>query len=329
MRILSIDGGGYLGLATAAFIAEVERHFNSSFHKTFDLFCGTSTGAIIALALAKGLSGKEVCGLYQDFGPKVFWNPVPGFRKLRFLLGLVRARYSNAPLRKALEGAFGDISLGDLRKRIGKKAVVTAFSITGGRPRVFKTDHAQELTRDDGYRLSDIALASAAAPVFLPLVKLTSPTNGSVEEFFCDGGVFANHPALIGYAEALYHLQAQPNQVKVLSLSTPRSDHSERESAKGFIQRHLISRGLVSWGSKLASVLIDSTSMIAHETLRRLASRVGGPEAVYERVELSKPLGVEMDTATGAATKTLLHLGTDVAATSDMRNRLQPFFARS
>ena len=58
MRILSIDGGGYLGLATAAFIDGVERHFKTTLHDEFELFCGTSTGAIIALAIASGMSGR-------------------------------------------------------------------------------------------------------------------------------------------------------------------------------------------------------------------------------------------------------------------------------
>ncbi|MBZ5673930.1 MAG: patatin-like phospholipase family protein [Acidobacteriia bacterium] len=55
MRILSIDGGGYLGLTAAAYLEELEHHFNARCSDQFDLFCGTSTGAIIALGLAAGL----------------------------------------------------------------------------------------------------------------------------------------------------------------------------------------------------------------------------------------------------------------------------------
>lgn len=76
MRILSIDGGGYLGLASACFLAELERHFGATCHDSFDMFCGTSTGAIIALALAHGLKATEICDLYRSFGPEVFYNPI-------------------------------------------------------------------------------------------------------------------------------------------------------------------------------------------------------------------------------------------------------------
>src|SRR4029453_9161364 len=88
VRILSLDGGGYLGLAGAAFLAELERHFGVSCHDRFDLFCGTSTGAIIALALASGKSAREVVDLYKEFGPRVFRNPFPGSRQLRWAKGL-------------------------------------------------------------------------------------------------------------------------------------------------------------------------------------------------------------------------------------------------
>jgi patatin-like phospholipase/acyl hydrolase len=116
MRILSLDGGGYLGLATAAFIAEAERHFQVTCHKQFDMFCGTSTGAIIALALASGKSGREVVEIYRAFGATVFKNPFPGARFLRLLRGAATSLYSNGRLREALHSAFDDLTLGDLRR---------------------------------------------------------------------------------------------------------------------------------------------------------------------------------------------------------------------
>lgn len=324
MRILSLDGGGYLGLATAAFIEETERHFGTTCHQRFDLFCGTSTGAIIALALASGMTGKEVVSLYQGFGGKVFNNPFPGVRRLRAVAGVFVARYSNKALKSSLKEAFGDMTLGDLRAK-KKSVAITAFCLTTGKPRVFKTDHSADLTRDDGYLVRDVALASASAPVYLPVVKLRSPT-AECEEWYCDGGVFANHPALIGYAEAVSHLGVDPREVRILSLSTPRADLAERASARGLIDRFLLSRGLVSWGTRLAGVMIDSTSMIAHETLRRILAWQPDAAGHYVRIELHKPAGVDMDIATRRATETLRQIGTDHAYRTDVRNRLNIFF---
>lgn len=326
MRILSLDGGGYLGLATAAFIEETERHFGTSCHERFDLFCGTSTGAIIALALASGMSGKEVVSLYRGFGGKVFYNPFPGARQLRAVAGLFVSRYSNKALKSSLKDTFGDLTLGDLRTQ-KKSVAITAFCLTTGKPRVFKTDHSADLTRDDGYLVRDVALASASAPVYLPVVKLRSPT-ADCEERYCDGGVFANHPALIGYAEAVSHIGVDPREVRILSLSTPRADLAERASTRGLIDQFLLSRGLVSWGTRLAGVMIDSTSMIAHETVRRIVAWQPDAATHYVRIELQKPVGVDMDIATKRATETLRQIGTDHAYRTDVRNRLNIFFEK-
>ena len=75
MRIISIDGGGHLGLTSASFLQSVEKRFDTRCADRFDLFCGTSTGAIIALALASGKSAAEVVVLYEQLGTKVFKNP--------------------------------------------------------------------------------------------------------------------------------------------------------------------------------------------------------------------------------------------------------------
>jgi patatin-like phospholipase/acyl hydrolase len=328
IRILSLDGGGYLGLATTAFLQEIERHFGSLCCDQFDLFCGTSTGAIIALALAAGLSAQRVTEMYQDFGPKVFRNPVPGVRTLRCLSGLFFSRYSNAALRQSLSQVFQDLTLGDLRKR-GKFVLIPAFSVSTGTPRIFKTDHSPDLTRDDGYLLRDVALASSAAPVYLPIVSVQSPTHNS-EEQYCDGGVFANHPALLGYAEAVHHLQAKPERIRLLSLSTPRSDLAEHQSATSWLQRKLLRRGLFLWVTRLSSILIDSTSEIDHQTLRRLTSDINGERTgvLYERFVFRKPRGVDLDTASPEATGTLRTLGYQEAVQAINRRRLEQFFRR-
>jgi predicted acylesterase/phospholipase RssA len=323
-RILSLDGGGYLGLATAAYLAELERHFDFRFADRFDMFCGTSTGAIIALGLAKGLSAKEIKELYTDLGAKVFWNPVPGFRLLRFVRGIFVSRYGNGQLAKCLGDAFGTTTLGETHDR-GKHALVPAFCVTSGRPRIFKTDHHHSLTTDSKYRLADVALASASAPTYLPLFTLRSPEG--VSHRYCDGGLFANHPALIGYTEAVSVLRKNPAEIQLLSVSTPRSDLSEGDARLSWLQRFLLHRGLFGWASKLASIMIDATSEVGHQTVKRLAGTAG---ARYERVELREPakMGMAIDDASMRVTNQLLRIGNDAAVQNDMRDRISPFIDR-
>lgn len=323
MKIFSADGGGYLGLATASFIAESERHFDKRFADVFDLFCGTSTGAIIALALAHGLDGSQIVGLYETLGTNVFRNRFKIVRAGRRIKAVVRSMYSNKALRAALDTAFGDATLGDLHAN-GRRVIITSFSLTRGKPRVFKTDHGPDLTTDNGYKLKDVALASAAAPIYFPVVKLNCPIKGT-SETFCDGGLFANHPALLGLAECVSHLGEPLSNISVLSLSTPRSDIAQPESGLNFLDRMVVSRGLISWGTKIFNVMIDGTSEASHETLRRLVDW-GQEHSRYQRIDFPKPRGLDMDIADKQATETLKQLGFQRAVDGATRQSISQFF---
>jgi patatin-like phospholipase/acyl hydrolase len=240
------------------------------------------------------------------------------------LRGTTTSLYSNVHLRQALQNSFDDLTLGDLR-RSGKYVLIPAYNLTAGRPRIFKTNHSPELTLDDDYLVRDIALASAAAPIFLPIVSLLSPTNG-VEERFCDGGLFANCPALLGYAEAISYLKSAPEKIQILSLSTPRTSLAERSSAQSWLDRALLSRGLLVWGPRLTNVMIDATSTIMHFALLRIMEAHSSARANYERIELQRPEGVALDIATQQATETLQQIGCEHARDTATRRLIRPFF---
>jgi patatin-like phospholipase/acyl hydrolase len=306
-----VDGGGYLGLATASFIKGIEHHLGIRFSDSFDLFCGTSTGAILALGLAVGRSGAELTDLYRRLGKSIFANP-------RLTRGYgMKARYDNRPLRQSLKAEFGQATLGDLCSN-EKFAMVTAFNLTDGEPRIFKTDHASHLTLHNKYLLSDIALASSAAPFYFPAVPVRNPING-VTELYCDGGVVANHPALLGFSEAVSDLKVPPGEIRILSLSTPGEDFAE-----GTTTLTNGDRGLAKWRAKLPSMFIESGAAIADQILRRLINAL--PEESrprYERVEMRNRDGLAMDCATPAATRALDHEGATQASYNSVRDQVK------
>ena len=51
-RILSLAGGGYLGLFTASMLARIEERVGAPLGRSFDLIAGTSVGGILAIGLA-------------------------------------------------------------------------------------------------------------------------------------------------------------------------------------------------------------------------------------------------------------------------------------
>lgn len=312
-RVLSIDGGGYLGLATAAFIHGIENHEGIRFADKFDLFCGTSTGAIIALALANGRSGEDLVGLYKRLGPSVFPTSWWGSSR-RHVQWLAFSKYGGKKLRIALEDEFGEHTLADLQAR-QKCVLIPSFNMTTGSPRLFKTDHSANLSRDSKYKLVDVAMASTAAPTYLPISKLTHAGEGSVE-YFCDGGVAANHPALLGFVEATYELGHSPCNVQVLSISTPQQDLSVRRVK-------FRSRGVLGWSKPLAAIFTGSNSFLSHQTLRRLVSTYPDPKPRYERIELSNNHRLAMDCTSRHATDTLVQHGAHIASSNDARERIR------
>src|SRR5689334_22301734 len=73
-RILSIDGGGIRGILPLAVLAGLESTYlrGGSVADHFDYIAGTSTGGIIALGLARGLTATDILDIYVRRGGEVF-----------------------------------------------------------------------------------------------------------------------------------------------------------------------------------------------------------------------------------------------------------------
>ena len=87
MRILAIDGGGIRGIYSAYILNRIAEQFGITFYKCFDLIVGTSTGAIIAAALATDYPISDVVRLYEKDGRRIFRRQTGG------ILGLLKSRY--------------------------------------------------------------------------------------------------------------------------------------------------------------------------------------------------------------------------------------------
>lgn len=64
--ICAIDGGGLRGIFPLRVLEQMERYYDRSCFEMFDMFAGTSTGSMIAAALATGRPLQEVIALYAD-----------------------------------------------------------------------------------------------------------------------------------------------------------------------------------------------------------------------------------------------------------------------
>lgn len=192
-RILSLDGGGIRGLLTVALLERIEQA-RPGFLEQVDLFAGTSTGSILALGLAYGLTPSDLRRLYEEQGRWIFHDPL--LDKIRDL-GFVRgARYSNKNLTQALVDRFGSHRLGDLKRKV----LVATFdldnrSVNLEKPRRWKAKFFHNFSGHDTdarERIVDVALRSSAAPTYFP-----------VYQGYVDGFVVANNPAMCAVAQVL------------------------------------------------------------------------------------------------------------------------------
>jgi uncharacterized protein len=250
-QVLAIDGGGVRGIFAAALLAGLEADLGCSVHDVFDLTVGTSTGGIIALGLGAGLSPREILDFYLAEKSHIFADPLR-FRALRHLLV---AKYSPAPLEKALRDTFGETLLGQSRAPL----VIPAYDLGENAVHLFKTPHHPRLRRDHKIPMWAVAMATAAAPTYYPTFRLPGE-----EARLIDGGVWANNPAMVGVTEAVSMFGRGLNELRVLSLGTTASVRAR--------QSRLDNAGVLRWarGPNVVEVLLRGQSAGAFAQVQHL-----------------------------------------------------------
>ncbi|SNR88000.1 CBASS cGAMP-activated phospholipase [Hymenobacter mucosus] len=214
-KILCIDGGGIKGLYSATILQHLEEQFDCCISDRFDMLCGTSTGGLIALALSLRIPAAEIVQFYREEGANIFPQYTKSRWIHRFISGFKQitwnGKFSDEPLKKALQKVFGEKVLGQSENLL----CIPSYTITDARPWIFKFDHTEgKLNRDNGIRYVDVALATSAAPTYFPVAENPDYHNKQ----FIDGGVWANNPTLVGFLEALTYFVGKDKEFKKLSI---------------------------------------------------------------------------------------------------------------
>ena len=119
-QILSLSGGGYLGLYSVSLLAEIECETGTAIATHFNLLAGTSIGGIIALALAAQVPAARIQSSFEEHGQRIFGKSPPPTSVWSIFKDLVcrswRAKHDPGPLREIIEDIVGsDTRLGDLK----------------------------------------------------------------------------------------------------------------------------------------------------------------------------------------------------------------------
>lgn len=263
-KVLSIDGGGIKGLYSAKILEQFEERFKCRIADYFDLICGTSTGGLIALALSLKIPVSEVSNLYYSRGKQIFKkrSNISSLVKQLFL----SSKYDNKELEKALQEMFGNRTLADSQCLL----CIPAFSLTDGRPFIFKYDHPEgDLRRDNKTKYVDVALATSAAPTYLPIITIK---NYDYRQF-TDGGVYANNPTLIGVTEAFRYFVGKDKkfqQLMVMSIGSLEPNPGRRVVAKH-------GRSVLDWNKDLIATFFEGQASITSYFVETLAQHSNSP----------------------------------------------------
>ena len=210
-RMLALDGGGIRGLLTLEVLARMEsllaeatgRGKDFRLCDFFDYIAGTSTGAIIAAGLARGMSVAELLDFYKKTGPDMFDKA--------FILYRVKYLYKSEPLEEKLKQVYGDktdLSPGNLKCLL----LVVTRNVTTDSPWPISSNPRAKFNLpelpDCNLRIPlwQLVRASTAAPIFFaPEILRWDPNDPSKHFVFVDGGMTPyNNPAFLLFRMATH-----------------------------------------------------------------------------------------------------------------------------
>jgi uncharacterized protein len=201
-RMLCLDGGGVRGVITVAFLKRIEQLLGDRHGRDvrlgdwFDLVGGTSTGSVIAGALALGYRTSDLERFYTQLAPRVFRRP---YSRIMFW----QAKFDAAALLREIVSVAGNRTL-DSTDLITGFCVVTKRMDTGSawivsnNPKApyWDTPENRAFIGNRHYDLANLVRASTAAPFyfdpeFLPIIE------GELDGLFVDGAMTPhNNPSL-------------------------------------------------------------------------------------------------------------------------------------
>lgn len=270
--LLSIDGGGIRGIIPALALRKLEQATNRPARDTFSFVAGTSTGALLASAIAAGLPAARIVGIYQNRIQEIFRPGKPWNEIRRYSLG---HKYDAANLNKVLKDEFGAAANWKLNDS-PIDLLLTAMGLPDGKPWYFVKDNPNNAGTTGQLPLVDCATASAAAPTYFDPWPMSQPVAGKA----VDGGMgVTGNPVYQACVEAFCYSQGyRPEETTVISFGTGR--FARKDDPCSII-------GWLNWvvDTSLHAPLEQQTEIVARHY----------PAATFYRLEPQLPGDIDMD----------------------------------
>ena len=200
-KIICFDGGGVRTIAALVFLKKLEAESGKKTADIFDMFIGTSAGALNAACFAFGGFSADKVKKYwsKSYTDKImkssfFWDKAS--------LVQARPRYENEGKIEVLNEIFKSNTLSESNKPF----LCYAYDIEKRTHVVFDSINTPDVT------FIDAIGASSAAPMYFPTYQMDN------KAWMIDGSIITNNPTLIGYAYSKKILET--NNIKILSLGS-------------------------------------------------------------------------------------------------------------
>ncbi|KAI3430032.1 RING-type E3 ubiquitin transferase [Psidium guajava] len=212
ITILSIDGGGIRGLIPGTILAFLESELQkldgegARLADYFDVMAGTSTGGLVTAMLTSPdennrplFAAKDIKDFYLNNCPKIFpQDSCPFAPATNMIKAVTGPKYDGKYLHKLVKEKLGNTRLHQTLTNV----VIPTFDIKHLQPTIFSSYEVKKKPSMDAL-LSDICIATSAAPTYLPAHYFeTQDSTEKVREFnLIDGGVAANNPTSVAIGE--------------------------------------------------------------------------------------------------------------------------------
>jgi patatin-like phospholipase/acyl hydrolase len=255
-RIFSFDGGGIRGLVATVIVERLMAALPDLLSQT-DLLAGTSTGGVMALALARGIPPAALTELYYSKGPKIFDDSF--FDNLLDLGQTIGAQYDNRNLRQEMQRIFGDTRLQDLPKKV----LVPSFDLDNEDPdpdrRSWKAKFFHNFSGNDtdgAVRAYKVAIYTSSAPTYFPSF-----------DGYIDGGVVTNNPSVAAIAQTQdrrAEIDNRPTleEIKLLSIGTGQALH--------YIKGQRNDWGYAQWAKPIITLMMDGSMGVIDYQCRQI-----------------------------------------------------------
>jgi predicted acylesterase/phospholipase RssA len=304
LRILAIDGGGIRGILPAMVLSDLERRTNRPIIDLFDLIVGTSTGGLVALALACPTAdgkprhtARDIVRLYEVEGKRVFSRSV--WHKIRSVGALAEGKYPSAGIEGVLQDYFGECRLKDALADV----VVPAYEIERRMPFFFKTANARAKSYYD-YPMKNVIRAATAAPTYFePMqVQIDGPNDYYA---LVDGALFAYNPGMCAYVEAL-NRYPERDSVIMVSLGTGKlTRRLPYDEVKDW--------GAARWAQPAFALMCDGICDVVDHQLQQLLPETEDGLRQYYRFQARLDVGNDdMDDASNTNIRVLKLLAEDM-----------------